>query len=54
MEKGSNYLEVNRSSWNKITDIHLKSDFYDLENFKKGKCVGNMQLRMGEGLDWKK
>ena len=41
MEKGSNYIEINRSSWNKITDIHLKSDFYDLENFKKGKTSLN-------------
>jgi len=31
-----NYFETNRETWNKKVDIHAKSDFYDLENFKKG------------------
>jgi len=32
-----NYLEINKASWNKKTDIHILSDFYDNENFLKGK-----------------
>lgn len=36
MEPESNYLEINRNSWNNRTDTHLKSEFYDLEGFLKG------------------
>ncbi len=36
-----NYLEINRQSWNKRTDIHLKSAFYDLEGFMNGKSSLN-------------
>ena len=32
-----NYIEINRDLWNNSTDFHLKSDFYDLEGFMKGK-----------------
>jgi SAM-dependent methyltransferase len=31
------YLEVNRSLWNKRTDVHLGSLFYDVEAFVKGR-----------------
>jgi 2-polyprenyl-3-methyl-5-hydroxy-6-metoxy-1,4-benzoquinol methylase len=31
-----NYLEVNRNSWNDRVETHLKSDFYKLDDFKKG------------------
>ncbi len=37
----SNYIEINRQSWNKRTEAHLKSEFYDLENFLKGKSSQN-------------
>lgn len=30
-------FETNRNTWNKKVAIHAASDFYDLENFKKGK-----------------
>src|SRR5688572_547316 len=30
------YITLNRDSWNKRTDYHLTSAFYDLENFKSG------------------
>lgn len=36
MNSEKNYLEVNRQSWNNKTEIHLKSEFYDLEGFLKG------------------
>ncbi len=35
------YAEINRSLWNGKTEIHVKSDFYDVENFKKGKSSLN-------------
>ena len=41
MNKENNYLEINRQSWNNKTDIHLKSEFYDQENFIKGKTSLN-------------
>lgn len=41
MSKESNYLEINRESWNNKTEIHLKSEFYDLDNFIKGQTSLN-------------
>ena len=37
MKKENNYIEINRQSWNNRIDTHLKSEFYDLEKFIKGK-----------------
>jgi SAM-dependent methyltransferase len=37
MKKHNNYIEINRKSWNNRTETHLKSEFYDMENFIKGK-----------------
>ena len=31
------YFNANKKAWNSKTPIHLKSDFYDVEAFKKGK-----------------
>ena len=36
MNKDKNYLEINRNSWNKKTDIHMLSDFYDMKGFLSG------------------
>ena len=33
----NNYIELNRESWNNRVETHLKSEFYDLESFLKGK-----------------
>ena len=41
MDKAKNYLEINRQSWNNKTEIHLKSAFYDLDGFMKGKSSLN-------------
>ncbi len=41
MDKAQNYIDINRQSWNNITDIHLKSAFYDHDNFMKGKTSLN-------------
>jgi len=35
------YLEKNKELWNELTSIHAGSEFYDLENFKRGKCSLN-------------
>ena len=31
------YFEANKKAWNNKTLFHIKSDFYDVEGFKKGK-----------------
>ena len=41
MFKEQNYIDINRQSWNSITDINLKSAFYDHDNFLKGKSSLN-------------
>ena len=35
MDKFKKYLESNKQSWNKRTPIHIKSDFYRNNQFKK-------------------
>ena len=39
--KDSNYLEINRNSWNNRTEHHYNSDFYDVDGFIKGKSSLN-------------
>jgi SAM-dependent methyltransferase len=35
------YLEVNKDLWNGKTDIHIKSNYYDMDGFKAGKTSLN-------------
>lgn len=35
------YIEINKKSWNKRTEAHLESEFYDVEGFLKGKTSLN-------------
>ncbi|MGD8779951.1 MAG: class I SAM-dependent methyltransferase [Ignavibacteria bacterium] len=37
MESNGKYFEANKKLWNDRTNVHIKSDFYDVEGFKKGK-----------------
>ena len=41
MDKAQNYIEINRQSWNIKTETHVKSAFYDNDNFLKGKTSLN-------------
>lgn len=36
-----NYLKINKQLWNNKTEVHLNSEFYDNENFIKGKSSLN-------------
>ena len=36
MKKATDYLQKNKASWNKRTEFHVKSDFYQNEAFIKG------------------
>ena len=31
-------LESNKAMWNEWAKLHVNSDFYDVESFKKGRC----------------
>lgn len=37
----SEYLEINRKNWNNRVDAHLNSNFYFMEDFRKGKSSLN-------------
>ncbi len=41
MNNENNYIDINKALWNNKTDIHIASDFYDVEAFKKGKSSLN-------------
>lgn len=41
MSSNSEYKEVNKKLWNTRADIHLQSDFYDVDSFIAGKNVLN-------------
>ncbi len=36
MTNEKNYIEVNKQSWNNKTEVHLNSNFYDVDGFLKG------------------
>ena len=39
------YIKINKNSWNRKTDIHINSNFYDNENFIKGQSsLNNIEL----------
>ncbi len=47
MNTEQNYIDINRQSWNNKTDIHLKSEFYDLEGFLNGKIsLNEIELKL--------
>lgn len=36
MSSKTNYLEINRTSWNARTTHHITSEFYDVKGFLEG------------------
>lgn len=47
MDSEHYYIEINRQSWNNRTDIHLKSEFYDLDGFLNGKTsLNEIELKL--------
>lgn len=47
MDPAKNYIEINRKSWNNRTDVHIKSAFYDLDGFLKGKnSLNDIELHL--------
>jgi SAM-dependent methyltransferase len=41
MNPYTDYISINRASWNNRVETHLKSDFYGMEEFMKGKSSLN-------------
>ena len=41
MPTPNNYIEINRQSWNSRIETHIKSEFYDLDSFLKGRSSLN-------------
>ena len=41
MDSTSNYIKKNKTLWNKRTDYHFNSEFYDVDNFINGKSSLN-------------
>ena len=55
MTTNTNYLEINKNSWNKRTEIHITSEFYDVEGFIKGKSsLNEIELAIFPDLKGKK
>lgn len=49
------YLSINKESWNKRTEVHYDSEFYDNENFKqKGNSLNEIELKYLKGIKGKK
>jgi SAM-dependent methyltransferase len=54
MDPEQNYIEINRQSWNNRTDTHLKSEFYGLDSFLKGKSsLNDIELNLLGNLQGK-
>lgn len=41
MDIPKDYLDTNKQTWNNKTDVHISSDFYDVEGFLNGKSTLN-------------
>ncbi|MDX1445779.1 class I SAM-dependent methyltransferase [Lishizhenia sp.] len=55
MKPEENYLAINKDNWNQRVAAHLTSEFYDHENFKKGKSsLNDIELELFEDLKGKK
>ncbi len=47
MQADNDYIETNKQLWNKKTDFHIDSEFYDMENFLKGKSsLNEIELKL--------
>ena len=41
MENQPDYININKQTWNEKTDVHIASEFYDMESFLHGKSTLN-------------
>ncbi|MGB5229529.1 MAG: class I SAM-dependent methyltransferase [Eudoraea sp.] len=54
MDSDSDYLKINQDSWNRKTDTHMESDFYNVKEFLEGKTtLKNIELNLLDDLKGK-
>jgi SAM-dependent methyltransferase len=41
MQKHQDYININKQTWNNKTDVHIASEFYDMQGFLEGKSTLN-------------
>lgn len=41
MKKNPDYININQKAWNDKTDVHIASDFYNMQSFLEGKSTLN-------------
>lgn len=41
MSQTNDYTAINKSTWNDKVDVHMASDFYDMDGFLNGKSTLN-------------
>ena len=41
MQENNDYININKQTWNNKVDVHIASDFYDMDGFLKGKSTLN-------------
>lgn len=47
MDLKPDYIKINRASWNRKTDTHMESDFYDMKGFLEGKTsLKSIELKL--------
>ena len=51
MSGPDDYIEVNRVAWNRRTEVHVASDFYDMPGFKAGELRSSL-LRSRYSVMW--
>ena len=39
--EAKDYININKETWNNKVDVHIDSDFYDMEGFLNGKSTLN-------------
>jgi hypothetical protein len=51
MSERKDFIEMNQECWNRRTDIHVASAFYDMEGFKAGRSSlnGFERALLGDG-----
>lgn len=54
MTPETDYLKINKELWNKRTEAHLKSDFYDVQGFLKGNSsLNDIELKLLGNIEGK-
>ncbi len=55
MKESSDYISINKETWNNKTDVHIASEFYDVDGFLKGKSTLNdIELKLLGDVSGKK